>query len=213
MKKYAKWVGIVVFTPFVLILLLAVLLYLPPVQNWAVKQVASYASESTGMDISVEHVQLVFPLKLGVEGVKVLQPVDSLKNSRNLALRNKKDTVADIQKMVVDVQLLPLFSNQVMVDELNFTKMKVNTTNFIHEARIKGDVGRLQLMAHGIDLGKEHVNVNDALISDGIERYSSARYDSEHQLLEDPLTETETKEYRFYPTHAWRYPSGECLFR
>lgn len=31
--------------------------------------------------------------------------------------------------MVVDVQLLPLFSNQVMVDELNFTKMKVNTTN------------------------------------------------------------------------------------
>ena len=83
------------------------------------KQVASYASESTGMDISVEHVQLVFPLKLGVEGVKVLQPVDSLKNSRNLTLRNKKDTVADIQKMVVDVQLLPLFSNQVMVDELN----------------------------------------------------------------------------------------------
>ena len=72
------------------------------------------------MDISVEHVQLVFPLKQGVEGVKVLQPVESLKNSRNLALRNKKDTVADIQKMVVDVQLLPLFSNQVMVDELNF---------------------------------------------------------------------------------------------
>ena len=166
MKKYAKWMGIVVITPFVLILLLAVLLYLPPVQNWAVKQVASYASESTGMDISVKHVQLVFPLKLGVEGVKVLQPVDSLKNSRNLALRNKNDTVADIQKMVVDVQLLPLFSNQVMVDELNFTKMKVNTTNLIHEARIKGDVGRLQLMAHGIDLGKEHVNVNDALISD-----------------------------------------------
>ena len=166
MKKYAKWVSILILTPFLLILLLTVLLYLPPVQNWAVKQVASYASESTGMDISVEHVQLVFPLKLGVEGVKVLQPVDSLKNSRNLTLRNKKDTVADIQKMVVDVQLLPLFSNQVMVDELNFTRMKVNTTNFIHEARIKGDVGKLQLVAHGIDLGKERVNVNDALMKD-----------------------------------------------
>ena len=166
MKKYAKWVSVLILTPFLLILLLTVLLYLPPVQNWAVKQVASYASESTGMDISVEHVQLVFPLKLGVEGVKVLQPVDSLKNSRNLTLRNKKDTVADIQKMVVDVQLLPLFSNQVMVDELNFTRMKVNTTNFIHEARIKGDVGKLQLVAHGIDLGKERVNVNDALIED-----------------------------------------------
>lgn len=89
-------------------LLLSILLYLPPVQNWAVKQVAAYASESTGMDISVKQVRLVFPLKLGVEGVKVLQPIDSLKNSPNLALRNKRDTVADIRKMVVDVQLLPL---------------------------------------------------------------------------------------------------------
>ncbi len=87
MKRYAKWAGITVLTPLVLILLLSVLLYLPPVQNWAVKQVASYASESTGMDISVKHVQLVFPLKLGVEGVKVLQPVDSLKDSRNLGFK------------------------------------------------------------------------------------------------------------------------------
>ena len=166
MKKYVKWVAGIIMTPLLLILLLTLLLYLPPVQNWAVKQVAAYASESTGMDISVKHVELVFPLKLGVEGVKVLQPIDSLQTQPNLALRNKKDTVADIQRMVVDVQLLPLFSNQVMVDELNFTRMKVNTTNFIHEARIKGDVGSLRLMAHGIDLGKEHVNVNHALISD-----------------------------------------------
>ena len=166
MKKYVKWGVGVLLTPILLIILLTVLLYLPPVQNWAVKQVAAYASESTGMDISVKQVRLVFPLKLGVEGVQVLQPVDSLKNSQNLALRNKKDTVADIQRMVVDVELLPLFEKQVMVDELNFTKMKVNTTNFIHEARIKGDVGNLRLKAHGIDLGKEHVNVNHALLSD-----------------------------------------------
>ena len=166
MKKYAKWVVGVALTPVLLIILLTVLLYMPPVQNWAVKQVAAYASESTGMDISVEHVELVFPLKLGVEGVKVLQPIDSLKNNPDIFLRNQKDTVADIRRMVVDVQLLPLFSNQVMVDELNFTKMKVNTTHFIHEARIKGDVGSLRLMAHGIDLGKEHVNVNHVLLSD-----------------------------------------------
>lgn len=68
--------------------------------------------------------------------------------------------------MVVDVQLLPLFESQVMVDELNFTQMKVNTTNFIHEARIKGNVGYLRLKAHGIDLVKEKVRVNHALLAD-----------------------------------------------
>ncbi len=166
MKKWMKWAGVVLATPIVLIILLTVLLYLPPVQNWAVKQVAIYASKSTGMDISVGRVELVFPLKIGVEEVKVLQPIDSLKNSPNLALRNRKDTVADIQKMLVDVQLMPLFKSQVMVDELNFTQMRVNTTNFIHEARIKGDVGKLRLKAHGIDLSKEHVNVNHALLTD-----------------------------------------------
>ena len=43
MKKYAKWVSVLILIPFLLILLLTILLYLPPVQNWAVKQVASYA--------------------------------------------------------------------------------------------------------------------------------------------------------------------------
>ena len=166
MKKYVKWAGAVVIAPVVLIVLITVLLYLPPVQNWAVKQVAAYASESTGMDISVKHVELVFPLKLGVDGVKVLQPIDSLKTSPYPALRTQKDTVADIQRMVVDVQLLPLFEKQVMVDELDITHMKVNTTNFIHEARIKGTVGNMRLKAHGIDLGKEHVNVNNAFLAD-----------------------------------------------
>ena len=50
-----------VLTPLALILLLSILLYLPPVQNWAVKQVAAYASESTGMDISVKQVQPRLP--------------------------------------------------------------------------------------------------------------------------------------------------------
>ena len=70
------------------LLLLAALLYFPPFQRWAVKQVAAYASEKTGMDITVEHVRLEFPLNLGVEGLRVLQQNDSLPQV--------KDTVADI---------------------------------------------------------------------------------------------------------------------
>ena len=130
-----------------------------PVQNWAVKRVASYASEKMGMEVSVSHVNLEFPLDLGVEGIKVVRCNDSIPQI--------KDTVADIAKLVVDVQVLPLFSKQVMVDELDFRKMKVNTTNFIHEARIKGELSRLSLKAHGIDWGKEKVRVDDALVANG----------------------------------------------
>ena len=74
MMRALKWLGIAVLIPILLFALLAVLLYLPPVQNWAVKRVAAIASEKTGMEISVEHVNLEFPLNLGVEGVRVIKP-------------------------------------------------------------------------------------------------------------------------------------------
>ena len=74
MRKALKWTGIALLTPVVLMVILAALLYLPPIQNWVVQRVATYASEQTGMDISVERVRLAFPLDLSLEGVRVLQP-------------------------------------------------------------------------------------------------------------------------------------------
>ena len=58
MKKWFKWLGIAVLTPLLLFIILAALLYLPPVQNWAVQKVTAIASEETGMDISIGHVNL-----------------------------------------------------------------------------------------------------------------------------------------------------------
>ena len=64
--KAKKWVIGIFLSPFVLFLLLAVLLYLPPVQNFVVHRVAASLSESTGMNISVSRVRLSFPLDLSV---------------------------------------------------------------------------------------------------------------------------------------------------
>jgi len=158
MKKALKWTGLIILTPVLLFIILAILLYIPPVQNWAVRQVTSYASDKTGMSISVERVKLVFPLNLGVHGIKIIQPNDSFPQIR--------DTIADVQTVIADVQLLPLFRKQVEIDALEFSKMKVNTANFIHEARVKGSVGRLYMRSHGIDLGRESLHVNEASLSD-----------------------------------------------
>ena len=62
--------------------------------------------------------------------------------------------------LVVNIQLMPLFHQQVEVDALKFSKLKVNTTNFIHKARIKGTLGQLSLESHGIDLSKQTLRVN-----------------------------------------------------
>ena len=44
MRKGLKWIGIAVLTPILLFIILAALLYLPPVQNWAVDKVAAMVS-------------------------------------------------------------------------------------------------------------------------------------------------------------------------
>lgn len=158
MGKYLKWGGIAVLIPVLLLTIISLLFYFPPFQRWAVRQATSYASAQTGMEVSIGQVSLKFPLDLSLEEVRVLRPADSP--------RLGKDTVADIKRVVVDVQLWPLFKKQVMVDELAFSQMKVNTVHFIPSAQIRGQVGQLNLRAHGIDLAQEQVNVNDAVLSD-----------------------------------------------
>ncbi len=157
-KKAFKWVGGIILTPIILFVLLAVLIYLPPVQNWLVQHVAAYASEKTGMDISVGSIKLVFPLDLGVEDFRMIQ--------RNDSLPQVKDTVADVKQLVVKIQFMPLLEKKVEIDALEFNDMKLNTADFVHEARVKGSIGRLYVRSHGIDLGKETVKINDAILRD-----------------------------------------------
>ena len=158
MKKVLKWLGIAVLVPILLIVILAVLLYLPPVQNWAVKKVVAIASEKTGLEISIERVSLEFPLDLGIEGFRALHKNDSIVN--------QTDTIADVRKMVCDVRLLPLFQKRVVIDELSLTDANLNTTGFISDLRVKGCLQELWLSSDGIDLDQETVEVNGARLSE-----------------------------------------------
>lgn len=156
MKKKIKWTGIVLLAPVLLFATLAILIYIPPVQNWIVKQVTSYASEKTGMEISVSHVRLAFPLDLCIADFKVIKQNDSIPQV--------KDTVANVRRLIADISLLPLFRQQVEIDELAFADLQLNTSDFIHEARIKGNIGLLSVQSHGIDIGKEKLRIDEAML-------------------------------------------------
>ena len=139
MKKALWWILGILLSPVLLFIILAILLYLPPVQNWAVQKVTAYASEETGMDITVGYVRLAFPLDLDVNDVRVLSPAPSLATANDTPI----DTIADMQRMVVDVQLLPLFASKVVINELEITNTSLNTNGFIAAARVKGRFDRL----------------------------------------------------------------------
>ena len=141
----------ILLSPVLLFVLLTILIYLPPVQNWLVDKVAAYASEETGMEITVNHVDLSFPLDLGVDGVRVI---------------HQPDTIADVERLVVDVQLLPLFGGKVVVNQLEINNTQLNTNGFVEAAKVKGRFGRLFVKSDGIDLHRETVEVNGARLED-----------------------------------------------
>ena len=157
-KRYLKIAAAILATPIALLALLAVLLYIPPVQNWAVRQAAGYASESTGMNVSVERVRLSFPLDLSVQGLLATQPNDSL--------HNHIDTIAAADELIVGVRLLPLFAGNVDVTDLDFRHVNINTAQLVPSARVKGGVGRLKVEPSRVALKKEKVALGPVLLAD-----------------------------------------------
>ena len=157
-KKSLKIAAIVLATPIVLIALLAVLLYVPPVQNWAVKRVAAFASEATDMTVSVERVRLGFPLDLNIQGLLATQPNDSL--------HNRIDTIAAADELIAGVRLLPLLSGNVEVKDLDFRRVRLNTLRFVPSARVKGGVGRLKVEPSTVALRTSSVDLGPVLLAD-----------------------------------------------
>ena len=71
-------IGIICLIPMVLVILISILLYIPPFQNFAVRLATEYASETTGMNIRIGQIRLSFPLNLTIRDVKVITPPDTL---------------------------------------------------------------------------------------------------------------------------------------
>lgn len=150
-KKALKWLGITVATPIALFLLLAILLYIPPVQNFAVHQVANYLSGNLGMDVRIDKVRLAFPLDLAVHHMTAVEKGDTLLNADRLRL---------------NVKLMPLFEGRADVDGFELYGLVIDTKSYISDTRIKGYAGQLTAAAHGVDWEKELVNLDHARLHD-----------------------------------------------
>lgn len=150
-RKILKWLGIVCLTPFILFIIVFILLYVPPVQNYLKEKATAYASEATGMQIGIERISLSFPLNLVVKGVEVV---------------SEKDTLLSAGELTVKVQLLPLIKKQVEVNGVALKKITLNSAGLIDGMQVQGSLGAFFLESHGVDLGKEEAIINRISLKD-----------------------------------------------
>lgn len=151
LKKTGKWLLVAIAAPIVLFLLLAILIYIPPVQNFIVGKVTRHLSETTGMKISVGHVRLAFPLDLAVHHVMAAEG---------------NDTIAAVRALRLDVRFMPLLESRLDIDGVSLYDTRLNTKSLIADTYIRGRIGTLEAQSHGIEWTRGRIRLDNALLRD-----------------------------------------------
>ena len=150
-RKWIKRTAIIILAPILLFVVLMLSLYIPPVQNLLRKELTRYASQATGMQISMRRIDLRFPFNLQLSDVGVIQ---------------HKDTLLSMGSLNVRIQVLPLFRGEVEVDDLTLRSTSFNSAHLIKGMQLQGVLGTFSLRSHGVDLSHETAIVNALELSD-----------------------------------------------
>ena len=148
-KNWLKGVGIALLTPVILLVILFVLLYIPPVQNVLKNQAVKYASQKTGMQISVDKLRLSFPLDLALYKASVV---------------SHRDTLFVADKLIVDLGLRRLLHGEVRVDGITLSGVSVNSSNLVKGIRVRGVLGELFLASDKVDFRREEAFISRAVL-------------------------------------------------
>jgi len=154
MRIWIKRAGILLLIPFLLIIILSVLLYVPAFQDFAVRQAAYYAGQATGMRIGIERIRLSFPLNLRVQGVKVVEN------------QLPTDTLFSLDELNIRIRPWPLFHKEVLVESVGFRNVQANTKDLLEGMEIKGFIGNFEAKADRISLSSERATLNRLELSD-----------------------------------------------
>ena len=171
-KRIGKGVLWTLLGLLLLVVLLVVAVYLPPVQRWAVDKASEKLSEEMGMDVSVGSVRLKFPLDLEMGDMLAVQDGDTVLNAKNLD---------------VSVKLMPLFRGEVEVDYVTLTDTKLNTKELIEAVKIEGDVGEIYLDSHSVNLNEGLANLNHVRLKDADVRVALADSVPEDTTTSEPV--------------------------
>ncbi len=136
------------------ILIIPLLLYIPPIQNFLVKTAAEIASDKTGMKIGVEKFRLRFPLDVSLSDVSVIEA--------------SGDTMVLAKEVVADVKLLPLLHLDAQINELQLKDAYYRMLSTDSSMLMTISAGLLKVDdKSSMNIGNSTINLNEAYIKDG----------------------------------------------
>ncbi len=149
-SKIAAWVGAGVLG---MVAALPFAMYIPWVQNKVADAAAEYASNKTGMDISVGDVRVKFPLDVSATDVQVID--------------QNGDTLFKADEVKANVKPKPLLDKKVEVEnaQLKGTKSQIKTEDGSTDLDVDVDDARVDKAS--VDLNNNKVDVGNAALKGG----------------------------------------------
>lgn len=150
---------IIITTPLVFLLLGSIALYIPWVQDQAVRYATTRASESLGVEVQIGRLRLGFPARIELEEL-VLLPKPT-------------DTLVHLEHLELSLSLRPLFSSQVVVPKLVATGIKLSQMDSLGLTHTQLRLDRASVESVGVDLDAQHVRLGLIYTEGGRIRYVS----------------------------------------
>ncbi|MDR1331110.1 MAG: translocation/assembly module TamB domain-containing protein [Tannerella sp.] len=133
------------------VLLAIATLYVPAVQDFAVKEASRRLSAATGLDIHIDRLRLSFPLNLHVQNVLVTDAAH--------------DTLLLFTRLEAAIQPLPLLKYEIVpADDIRLENARFDTGTLIEGMAIRGDLDRLILNVNHIRLPDETLHLDSLLL-------------------------------------------------
>lgn len=152
MTKARRRLLLLVFSPLLLLVVAMGLLYVPPVQRWAVGLATDYAARQTGFDITIDGVRIRFPLDVELQGLCVVDP--------------PSDTLLCVENAIVDLDLVRLPLGHIGVEGIELRRGFIDTHSLIASTHVRGHLERLALQADDLNLRKSSITINNTEIDD-----------------------------------------------
>ncbi len=149
MKRIRKWACAIILTPVLLIVILMAAFYIPPVQRWVIREISQYASEQSGLNITMQKATVTFLLDLDLH---------------QLHIDDHGKDIMNVEKATVDLNLWRLLVLKAGVEAVELQSGDVNTRDLIATLRLKGKLQNFYLRADNVDLRRNLVTLNGAVI-------------------------------------------------
>lgn len=131
LRKIIKYTLRVLLVLLVILILIPVLLYLPPIQDFARAKASAYASHALGMELTIGRLRLAFPLRLTIDETLLI---------------DKSDTLVDCRRLSAEVALWPLVRQEVEVRNLELERLKAHYKDSLSglDLRVRADKFKLE---------------------------------------------------------------------